>query len=291
MDAHTSQKIRDEYGHLTPDQRRCLLSILTESFVTSFPYYSKVQIIAETADARPGPFTYTLARGVERRAFSYAYDSGTAEAAGFPAGYIATKADTNLGKAQETISGETVNMIGIAIQMVEAYTPDETLGQNGRTSYLSDARFAALCSDALAVGLQLNASQQQYKFGIYPMLPGAGGLDGVGSDGLASQAIAGGRALFGNFYNGRTYMDNFFYLPEGLQWQPAGKRDSQLTVRFEFERIVTAFSGGDADNTAVNGVDEDPAAGVRGYLYPKFLGFSLMVHLKGNTTSLRTMVT
>jgi hypothetical protein len=273
---------------MTEAQRRCLIEILTQEFVISFPYYSAIEMVAPRQNAGPGPYSYQFARGVERRAFSYAFENGTAEAAGFPQGYIAQTCDTNLGKAQETISGESVEIHGLAIQPRMGIVVDDGNAANSTTEFLTDARMMALASSAIFVGLQLNASQQVYKLGIFPMLPGAGGLEGSGFDGLGTQAIPGGRLDFGMVTNGRASHANYMYLPEGIVWLPAGKRDSQLTVVFRFCRTVTLFSGGDRDNQAA---DEGAGAGIRGYNYPEFSGFSLMTHLKGRTISKRSMVT
>lgn len=281
--------IRSMYAGMTREQRQCLVSIITQEFITSFPYYSKT--VHRAPRTGVGPFTYTIARGNTIRAFSYAFNQ-LGVAAGFPAGYLTTLADTNLGKPDETISGESVEITGIAIQPVMGWVADKDAGANSITDELSDARLMALASDALSVILQLNAGQQDYRLGIFPMLPGAGGLAGNGFDSLQVEAIQGGRwSSWGNVTNGQPRHDNYFYMPEGIVWLPSGKRDSQLNVVYTAERAITAYSSGDSANNAALGANEVAGGGIRGYTYPTYLGFSLMTFLKGRTISKRSMVT
>lgn len=282
-----SDEMADLYRSMSPAQRKCFIAVVTQEWVMSIPYFSKVIFAA----VRTGPpFVYTIAIARVVRAFTYAFNNGIATTAGFPAGYTATLADTNLGKPQETISGESVEIKGIAIMPLPAWCADKDAGQNSVTDELSDMRLMSVVADACSVTLQLNAGQQDYRLGVFPMLPGAGGLEGAGYDAAGEQAIQGGRLNFGFATNGRPDAENFFAMPEGLVWLPAGNRDSQLDVSFTMLRAGIVYAGGDADNNAAFGANEAAAAGIRGYTWPTHLGFSLMTHLKGRVVSKRSMV-
>lgn len=285
QDQQARQQARESFDRLTPDEKKCLISMLTEEYVVSFPYYSKVMFTAARA-ASPAASTYTIATGTQVRAFSYAYESGVADTAGFPAGYVATTADTNLAKPSETIAGEDVDINGIALQLVGAFPT--AVSSVVSTNYLSDARLLHLLNDATAVSLRLNGSMQWYKLGIMSMLPGAGGILGEGNDTLGTQAIQGGRFAFGQGTNGWPGAGEFFAMPEGLVWQRSGKRDSMLQVNFEVRRPVIAYTGG---SLASNAADEEASGGIRGYVYPAVVGVAIMVHLKGSTFAERSLVT
>lgn len=286
------ENAREVYQDMTTSERQCLIALLTQTFVLSEPYYSKVIFQAEAPEARPGPFTYTINQGRNIRAFSYAFDSGQATTAGYPAGYTATRADTNTADAQKTNAGESVEIFGFALQPIPAFVRDLSGTGVGpyQTDRLSDGRFLGLVDDAVSVSLQLNAGREGYFFGNISMAPGAGGFEGAGNDRLGTEPLQGGRPKFSYMTNGRPETNNYFQMPEGMVWLPAGRRDSMLSVRFLFERPVVAYSGGDLDNNAILGRDIAPVAGIQGYLYPQQVGASLMVWLKGKIVSARTMI-
>jgi len=288
-DQDAADAARELYTDLSVEQRRCFISLLTQQYVLSFPYYSAI-LLSAARSATPGAANYTIAQGLNTfRAFSYAYDTGNANTAGFPAGMIASRAETNLGNPNTTNAGDTVEISGIAIQPIPSF-PRLTDPVGYVQDMLSDARFLAVCSGAVSIRLALNAGREGYDMGIVPMIPGAGGLEGAGLDNLGAQAIQGGRLDFGFATNGRAQSNNYFEMPEGVVWMPQGKRDSMLNVTFTINRNIIAYTGGDLANNATQGADVPPAGGIRGYVYPAIVGAALMVHLKGRTIGPRTMV-
>lgn len=273
------------YNEMPIAERQCLVEMLLQEYVLSTPYYSKVMFVALRVGG-PGAGTYRVANGVEARAFSYAFATGTAITAGFPAAFVASRAETNIAEAQKTNAGESVEIFGLAIQPIPGVVRD--IGANVfESDQLSDARMLAVLDDAISVSLQLNAGREGYWFGNISMLPGSGGLEGAGYDSLGEQAIPGDRPQFGFMTNGRPMNDNYFRMPEGVVWLPAGQRDSLLSVRLRLERAAVVFSGGDLANIAG---DEAGAAGIRGYTYPAQVACSLMIYTHGKVFSKRSLV-
>lgn len=261
---------------LTPGQRNALRAIQSQKRVTAYPYYSTVTIVADTLNVRPGPYTYNWPRGSEVRAFSY----GKGEAltnAGSPA-TVGTPVDTNLVQGSETISGENVEIHGIAIQLV----------QQGLDSGepLSAQLLAAIQRD-VSVDLSLNGDQNRFNMGRFSQLPGAGGLMGPGQDAAGAANINGGTPERGFANNGWPTRSNFFRMPEGLVWRNKGHADSQLNIIFRAERALSVFSGGSLANLP-NGLDLTTAAGIQGYNYPLMVEVTFVVHLLGRVVGPRT---
>lgn len=286
----TPQQFVDMYKNASVEDRRCMIDALTQRYVVAFPYYSAIMLSAPRVGLAGNPGTYTLVAGAPQavRAFSYAYDTGNANTAGFPAGMIATRSDTNLASPNETNSADVVEIHGIALQVIPSFVRAvvDTVGPYVQDQ-LSDSRWLAALSGAVRVELRLNASEG-YNLGIMPMLPGAGGFEGGGIDQLGEQAIQGGRLPFGFSVNGRPQTNNYFALPEGIVWLPKGQRDSMLNVVFEPTRNIIVYTGGDLAN---NVGDEAGAAGIRGFAYPVTIGTAIMVHLQGRVIGERSNVT
>jgi hypothetical protein len=263
---------------LSPSQRAALQAIVNQKRVTSYPYFSKVRFHADQSGA--GPFTYVIAQGTEVRAFSYAFDTGNAVTAGFPAAMVATQAETNLTQAGETISGENVQIKGIACQLVHGLIDDDVDNQ-----LFTDSRLVAQLNECVSAELSLNGGQNAFQLGILPMIPGAGGMIGAGIDTLGQQPIDGGRPIFHFAQNGWPVASNAAWLPEGLVWRASGRQDGLLNIRLTVRREITLFSGGLIDITVD---DEAAAAGIRGYTYPAEVGAEYMFFLKGVVIGPRT---
>ncbi len=270
--------LTEKYVKMTPNERSALHAVLNQNRVTPYPYYSQTRHMAIRAGA--GPFTYAIAQGTLIRAFSYAQGTGDAATAGFPAGLAATIAQTNLSQPGQTVSGQNVEVKGIACQFVPSTM--ETASQD--IELFSDARVYSALGTAAAISLSLNGGENSHKLGILGMIPGAGGFQGGGVDQLGTQPLDGGRPTFPFATNGWPTRSNVFHMKEGIVWRKQSEPDSQLNILVETLTDITLYSGGDPDN---NLADEAAAAGVRGYTYPAELGATLMWFLAGRVIGKR----
>lgn len=267
--------VQQKYLEMTPEQRAALSAVVNQKRVTSYPYYSKVRFHADRAGADPGPWTYTIPVNTTVRAFSYAFDTGTAVTAGFPAGMVASQAETNLTQPGETISGENVQIKGIAAQLVHAVIDDAVSNE-----LFTDMRLVAQLNECVSCELSLNGGQNAFQLGILPMIPSAGGMIGAGEDTLGTQAVPGGRPTFHFAQNGWPVTSNAAWLPEGLIWRSSGREDGLLNIRLVTRREIVLYSGGLVDNQAAN-EPPSPDTGIRGYEYPLEIGAEWMFFLKG----------
>jgi hypothetical protein len=272
---------------MTADQELCLEVLNSQERVTSFPYYSTIRVKAVQAGA--GPFTYTVPRGEEYRAFSYGVRKEMTSAGFTQTEGLATYAETNLQNNNETNNGQYVVIYGVAAVLEpggifqDAGDPDgAAIGKR-----FSDARLAAQLWTNCSVSINLNGDEQWYRLGKMANIQGHGGLMGQGYDSLATQAIEGGRLPFGFANNGRPVEHNFFRMPEGLVWKPKGNVDAELNILVRVERDIVLYSGGDEINTAD---DEAAAAGIRGYTYPDVVLAVITFYLKGWVLARRTNV-
>lgn len=269
-----------KYVNMTQDQRRTLHALVNQKRVTSYPYYSKVRFHADQSGEVGGPWAYVIPQGTVVRAFSYAAETGTAVTGGFPAAMVATFAETNLQQPGETISGENVQIKGVACMLIHGLIDDDVDNQ-----LFTDSRLVAQLSECVSVELALNGTQNNFQMGVLGMVPCGGGFFGSGIDTLGTQPIDGGRPIFHFAQNGWPVASNVMWLPEGVVWRRAGKNDSLLNIRLEVRREITCFSGGLIDN---NASDEEAAAGVRGYAYPTEIGAEFMFFLKGSVIGPRS---
>lgn len=217
-----------------------------QRFVFGLPYYSTVRFQFERTGA--GPYVYTLARNPVR-AFSYGEGQTDCTAAGFPTGYTATHAETNLLEKQQTNASEEVEITALGCLIEPG----------------SDARMAALVCRNVFCELSLNGDQQLYRLGTIPMLPGGGGLMGGGVDDAGTQPIPGGRPSYSFVSNGWPAVKNDKRLPGGIVWRNKAKRDSMLSVIFT-PASVKVSSRTISYTTEIG--NEAAAAGVRGYTFP-----------------------
>jgi len=240
----------------------------------SFPYYSTVIFRALDSVAAPG--TYAFAAGEERKAFAYSEGAEwTIAGATTALDGRATFAETNLTKPNETIAGEAVEIQGLAIQVKPAITDGERFHQ---------ARLLAQIATNVSVHLSLNGGQNAYKLGTIGQIPGAGGLVGPGNDDLMFKVDAvADPATFQLAQNGWQVRSNYYKLPEGIIWQPAGMTDSMLQVIFRNERAFTLYAGGDPEN--------GPQADIEDFkVHPAKIATVLLVHLVGRTYARRSTV-
>lgn len=265
-------------AHLTPMQANALRALQTQKRITAYPYYSTVTFGLAKVGEEGGPYSYALARGEERRAFSYGKGEIMTNA-GAPT-TVATPVDTNLVQGAETISGENVEIHGIGIMLKQS----GLFGQEAANPQLL-ADLMSHCS----VDLSLNGDQNRFHLGSLAQLPGAGGLTGAGKDLTGPTAFVGiaNEMPFAN--NGWATRSNFFRMPEGLIWRNKGQADSQMNVIFRVERDITVYSGGNLTNNP-NGVDvvRDLVNQIQGYNYPSQIEITLLVHLMGRVVGPRT---
>ena len=263
---------------LSPNQSAALRALQSQRRVTAYPYYSTVTFQTGRVGEPPGPYQYVIPRGSEVRAFSYGKGEQMVNA-GAPS-IVATPADTNLTNASETISGENVEISGLAIQ----------LKQNGLLHQKElNGMLLALLQTHCSVDLSLNGDQNRFHLGVLSQMPGAGGLTGSNKDSTGPTSLVGITNEYPFSNNGWTTRSNFFRLPEGLIWRNKGMADSQLNVIFKVERDIYVFSGGSLENNE-NGLDVSRTLEqqIQGYNYPEYIEVTLLVHLMGRVVGPRT---
>lgn len=276
---------------LTPGQQQALTAVKGQKRITSWPYFSKVKFTAPTADAAPGPFTYTINRGVEVRAFSYGVQQPM-QAGGFTAADgNATIADTNLTVANQSTGGQNVLVHGIALQLMPSSLHLNDGQPPPRRVRRPDYAFAAALWANTSVELSLNGDENRFRLGTPGMVPGAGGLTGAGPDiSGRTSADAGGKSIeYGT--NGWPVRSNYFKMPAGLIWRNQGNADSMLNVIFTVTNQINILSGGsNENNVAVIGQDVAPALaqGQLGYNFPTELVCTVMCFLVGEVIGPRT---
>jgi hypothetical protein len=247
-------------------------------YVTSFPYYSTVVFRAAAGSATG--YGYVFPQGQERKAFAYAEgQEWTIGGATTALDGRATFAETNLTKANETIAGESLEIMGLAIQVQPAVTDGLRFMQ---------ARLLAMIATNVSVELSLNGGSNSFKLGTLGQIPSAGGLVGSGLDNLSPEPTVNaiqerGSERFDFAQNGWQVRSNFYRLPEGLIWRPAGEVDSMLQVIFRNAREFSLFRGGDPENAADD--SQTPPS-----VHPEYIAVVLKIHLIGRQLSQRSAV-
>lgn len=197
-------------------------------------YFSRVRCQFVVTGA--GPYVYTLAQGTELKAFSYqiGQDMG---GVGMP-GTIATKADTNLIQAGQTVSGEQLLVFGLSLYVEPT----------------SDAALAKFLFPTLSVTLGLNGQSTIFPLGNPGFIPGGGGLSGIGDSYVQVPSFAEGyTSRSGAIVNGVPGVQNFLPFPQPFVWNPAGQNDSNLSLVLRAERPAT-FTTATADRVAAAGI-------------------------------------
>lgn len=221
-------------------------------------YYSRVRIAATSLAAN----TYTCASGAEVTAFGYNRNQDMA-AAGLP-GVVSTPADTNLTAANQTISGEAVEIHGIGLIV---------LGQ-------SDANFLKQGDQCISVKLKTNGTTD-YLLGIPSMVPSPGGLFGNSEAASVVPSLPDQVSRnIGIMGNGVPKIDNYFQLAEPMMWVAAGKGDSSLNVILKVERAFSTIA-------AYGGPARTAGTGIAPYTPPTFANVFIdyMVVLIGRTVN------
>lgn len=249
---------------LTPNHPLC-----TQLSLQNFPYYSRVRFNAARTGEAPGPYTYTIASGSEAVAFGYGI-GGDMSIAGFPAGTLATYADTNIQERGKTIEAQDVLIKGLAIM----------LGQR------SDARLAAALANSVSVKTSLAGGQTNAFMGIIEFWPGSGGFYGAGNDLTVGEGLNGERRYKPFVSNGFPGVDNYGPFPPQFVWQHSGQVDSQLNVVFRAERDIVLSA---SDVTGDNAFDS-VATGTADFTAPSdgALFVDLMVRLHNEILSPRS---
>lgn len=271
---------------LDPCDSRTADALEQQQRVTSYPYYSTVKYTATRTANEDGSYVWGMPVGGERRAFAYGLRE-TKEAAGYAvADGVATRADTNIVTKNQTISGQYVQIFGLALQWHTT-----ALNAEGDPSVIVSRDFAAAYISALmriiSVRLSVNGDDNTYKLGTIGMVPGAGGLVGGGPFQTGLPFLDGPQQL--NFAaNGWQTRSNFLPIPEGVWWNTSDKPDGNFNLVFTTEEVLNLYSGGSPENNAF-GVDQAAIPNVSaGYAYPEFLVAELKVILIGTVYGGRT---
>jgi len=285
---------------MTSDEAAGWRAFLGQYRLTSWPYFSRVKFFATRVGAAPGPYSYSIARGTEVTAFSYAVDD-LMDAAGYTTeDGRATSADTNLTNRRETTGGQSVLIYGLGIQPLPAalHVPAGSAAGTPPSIRLADSRLIASLFEAVSVNLKLNGGENGFRLGSMGQIPGAGGLTGSSFDILSNSGLAGNDKSIGYANNGFPSRSNWFRVPEGLVWRQQGQSDANLDVRFRVERPIVLFSGGSAENQAAGiggGIDvaasNDPAlvaTGSPGAAYPYEIAAEFIVHFIGKVKGPRS---
>jgi hypothetical protein len=217
------QQLYRQLASLPPDVRAFIGEQYgdTQISVLPLPYWSTVRFQAVRGGA--GPFTFTIDT-TQRKAFAYAQGQDMTIAGFTAAPTIATEADTNLLKANETRDNADVWIWGVAANLQPT----------------SEPALAARIWRETAVDISLNGTQS-IPLGTPEMFPGAGGLYGTGltylkapNDITAGPSVAdGGEGAKLSFVtNGNPMAGNFFRLPQPFKWASVGSQgaDSSLII-------------------------------------------------------------
>jgi hypothetical protein len=236
---------------MTAAEAASLRAMQTQQRVTDYPYYSSVCFRADyELDETEGGIVgwhYTWHRGEVRRAFAYGRgEEGTIGGFTTAVDGRMTLAETNLVKGNETIGGQRVELNGIAIFVKPAMTDGLRFIQG---------RLLAQIATNVSIQISVNGDENLFPIGTLQQVPCAGGLVGTVNDDLSfipTLTALGGVELnigapmpFGS--NGWATRGNFYRLPSGVIWHPAGEADSMLNVIFTNEREFAVYTGGTPD--------------------------------------------
>ncbi len=190
----------------------------------SYPYYSRVRF-AWSNSVNAGTNTYSITAGTEVKAFNYAQGQSL-NGAGFGTTLTATALETNLIKQSETVAGEAVKIFGLSFMLDSD----------------ADAELTRLIFANTSVRIGLNGDQQLYQLGPLSMLPGGGGLNGVGRTDVVEPDQISRFAMVGVLSNGLPGRSNFYLLPTPILWLPPGGSDATLVITCRVERTISFTS-------------------------------------------------
>lgn len=188
-----------------------------------WPYYSRVRFQASVTSPAPPALVYTLTQNQRVLAFSYGQGEQMIQA-GFPAGRVATLADTNIVDARKTEDGADIAIHGISAFLLP--TSDGALA-------------GALWSEASVV-VEKNGGDQRYKLGNLAFMPQSGGLTGS----MQTRIVEPDKSMKGRDVsfaaNGWQVRQNRWDLPEEILWTPSGHTDSTLSLKVELQQEVSS---------------------------------------------------
>ncbi len=202
----------------------------------SYPYYSRVRFQFVNTVSSTYTNTVTLAAGTELKAFNYAQGQSLT-GAGFGGSLVATALETNLIKQSETVAGEAVKIYGISFMLDSD----------------ADAELTRQVFANTSVRVGLNGDQQLYQLGPLSMLPGGGGLHGVGRTDMLTPDSISAYAMVGSLTNGLPGRSNFYVLPTPILWLPPGGSDATLVITCRVERAISFVTTGRAVSAAASG--------------------------------------
>ncbi len=196
-------------------------------------YYSQVRFQAIVAVSAP---TTTLTFGVqEQRPFNYRIGDNLQNAGYDPTFGIATDAETNLVKANETIAGEQLSVFGISLM----------------PSGITDIGLWKRLTSNMSVSISMDGGAQNYKLGRPDMIPSSGGTFGSGYTPTVVPPLNASLAPDSGFSNGWPTIDNYFPFPQPLIWSPSGATDSNFQIVLKLVRqqtLIETARAADAEN-------------------------------------------
>jgi len=247
-------------------------AVFSQKNVLGFPYYSTCRFSALKVGA--GPFTYTLAANSIVTAFNYAIGNSMVQA-GFAATFgNATDSETNLLTASQTRDNQTVDIIGIGIELCSAAGASDNSGVD-----VFCAQLARQLARNVSASLQLSGSITQLLGPISRFNAGCG-LYGAAVDNTIApdfdSVIPAGQP-FGA--NGNPIGGTFYRFPTPIRWEASGggKSDSSLTVAFTNRHPILIAS---ADRAA--------GAGVTAFTAPPEIAVDLRTWLIGTQVGERS---
>lgn len=211
----------------------------------SSTYFSTVMLASALTGA--GPYTYTIAAGTALRAFSYGLGQDLS-VVGYPAGSPASFADTNLATANVSNNGDWVIIFGIGIQPTPTSEP-----------------LLVKALDEVTSVIPFIGGDKLFPLGNPSMVPGGGGLYGMGDSAIGVPDQTSYVYKTGNLTNGDPLLFNLRILPTLIVWAPAGRVDSTFAVQIRTERAA-AYTNLSADRVAVGGGASTP--GTAAFTHP-----------------------
>lgn len=225
--------------------------------VNTLPFWSMIGL---SADLRlvPGALTRVLfTAGTKRRAFSYKQGDGAVPAL---EGDQATERDTILVKATETRGGARYHIKGISVTpdglpfwkdeadatgltvhdtLASVITPAPGSDANitpedlkGLTAFMVNMLMANFKMD-----LKVDGTKRTIELGPVTFYNAVGGLVGHEAHSI-----------------GQPFAMNYYEIPEGIDWNPSGAKDSNMVVEFVADRtvIVPQYVSADGINPATH---------------------------------------
>lgn len=272
----------------TPEKIQALEN---QFYVIPFPYYSRVKFVAERATSRSGTgFEYVIRAGRKVQAFSYGVNKEMIAAGYSQADGVATPAHTNIDQAFTTLENDRVLIRGLALQPLPIGQHRAASDDEFRRLRLPDAQFLAALANCVSVQLELQGGRQLFRMGNIPMIPGAGGLVGASPDLVTTRPLNGALPADPFANNGWATRLNYFPMPQGITWLPAGKEQSSFSVLFTVEKDIELQTGSyevPEGNVTAENAPAEVATGVQAYTFPTELVAELQVILIGMTDGAR----